>query len=46
MKQQKISFEELFDHIKDDGHYLCKNISTSYWKNYGGGFKKPESFIE
>ena len=46
MKQQIISFEELFDHIKEDGLYLCEDLHTSYWKNYGGGFKKTESFIE
>jgi len=46
MRQQIISFEELFDHIKDDGLYLCEDLHTSYWKNYGGGFKNPKSFIE
>jgi hypothetical protein len=46
MKQQIISFEELFAHIKDDGLYLCEDLHTSYWKNYGGGFNNPENFIE
>jgi hypothetical protein len=46
MKQQIVSFEELFDHIKEDGIYLCEDNHTSYWKEYGGGFQKKRSFIE
>nr|WP_314897219.1 class I SAM-dependent methyltransferase [uncultured Flavobacterium sp.] len=46
MQQQIVSFEELYDHIKDDGLYLCEDLHTSYWKDYGGGYKNPNSFIE
>lgn len=46
MRQQIVSFEELFDHIKDDGVYLCEDNHTSYWKEYGGAFKKSTSYIE
>lgn len=46
MNQQIVSFEELYEHINDDGIYLCEDLHTSYWKNYGGGFKNPNSFIE
>lgn len=46
MNQQIVSFEEMYDHIKDDGLYLCEDLHTSYWKNYGGGYKKSNSFIE
>lgn len=46
MQQQIVSFEELYHHIKDDGLYLCEDLHTSYWKNYGGGYKNPNSFIE
>jgi cephalosporin hydroxylase len=46
MQQQIVSFEELYSHIKDDGLYLCEDLHTSYWKNYGGGYKNPNSFIE
>lgn len=46
MRQQIVSFEELYEHIKDDGLYLCEDLHTSYWKNYGGGYKNPNSFIE
>jgi hypothetical protein len=46
MKQQIITFEHLYDHIVDDGIYICEDIHTSYWKDYGGGLKKNRSFIE
>lgn len=46
MQQQIISFEELFDHIKDNGIYLCEDLHTSYWAEYGGGYKKEGTFIE
>lgn len=46
MKQQIISFEELFTHIKDDGVYLCEDLHTSYWLKWGGGYKRRSTFIE
>ncbi len=46
MNQQIVSFEELYVHIKDNGLYLCEDLHTSYWKNYGGGFNNKNSFIE
>ena len=46
MLQQIVSFEELFDHIKPDGLYLCEDVHTSYWKGYGGGHKRVGTFIE
>lgn len=46
MDQQTITFEELFNHISDDGVYLCEDVHTSYWKDYNGGYKNPNSFIE
>jgi cephalosporin hydroxylase len=46
MEQQIITFEELFDHISDDGIYLCEDLHTSYWYTFGGGYKNPNSFIE
>ena len=46
MKQQIISFEELFDHVKEDGVYLCEDLHTSYRLDYGGGYKRKNSFIE
>ena len=46
MDQQIISFEELFEHVKDDGIYLCEDVHTSYWEEYDGGLNKPGSFVE
>ena len=46
MEQQIITFEELYNHISSEGIYLCEDLHTSYWKDYGGGYRSPESFIE
>tara|TARA_B110000114_G_C14914323_1_gene325880 strand:+ start:60 stop:728 length:669 start_codon:yes stop_codon:yes gene_type:complete len=46
MEQLKVSFEELFDHVSSDGVYLAEDLHTAYWKGYGGGYKKRNSFIE
>ncbi|HLG33414.1 MAG TPA: class I SAM-dependent methyltransferase [Bacteroidia bacterium] len=46
MSHQIITCEEMFDHIKDDGVYLCEDVHTSYWLNYGGGHKRRGTFIE
>jgi len=46
MEQQITTFKELFNHIKDDGVYLCEDLHTSYWLKYGGGLKRSGTFIE
>ncbi len=46
MEQQITTFEEMFCHISMDGVYLCEDLHTSYWKEYGGGYKCPDSYIE
>jgi len=46
MSQQKTTYEELFDHIKDDGIYLCEDLHTSYNLQFGGGHKRSGTFIE
>lgn len=46
MEQQIITFEELFDHIKNDGIYLIEDLHTSYWQQFGGGYQKENTFIE
>jgi len=46
MLQQIVSYEELFDHIKPDGVYLCEDMHTSYWLDWGGGYKRKGTFIE
>jgi hypothetical protein len=46
MHQQIVSYEELFDHVKNNGVYLCEDVLTSYWLKYGGGYKRKGTFIE
>src|SRR5690606_4759619 len=46
MEQQIVTFEILFDHVRDDGVYLCEDLHTSYWPKFGGGYKREGTFIE
>ena len=46
MKQQIASYEELINHVKDDGIFLSEDLHTSYWLGYGGGHKRRGTFIE
>jgi hypothetical protein len=46
MRQQIVTFEELFSHVKGDGIYLCEDLHTSYMLEYGGGLKRCGTFIE
>lgn len=46
MNQQIATFEELYPCLSEEGIYLCEDVMTSYWPKYGGGYKKPASFIE
>lgn len=46
MTQQIGTYEELFPHIDANGVYLCEDLHTSYWRNFGGGFRRRGTFIE
>lgn len=46
MRQQIVSFEELFGHLSEGGVYLAEDLHTSYMPDYGGGHRNPGSFIE
>lgn len=46
MEQQIVSYEELFDHITPNGVYACEDLHTSYWDEFGGGYKRNGTFIE
>lgn len=46
MRQQIVSFEHLFDKVKENGIYLCEDNHTSYWFNFGGGMKRKGTYIE
>jgi hypothetical protein len=44
--QQIATFEELFPDIAADGIYLCEDLHTNYWQRYGGGLRRPGTFME
>lgn len=46
MHQQIATFEELYSFVADDGVYLCEDLHTSYWPDWGGGLRRPGTFIE
>ena len=46
MQEQINTFEVLFDHIDQNGIFICEDLHTSYWGKYGGGYKASNSFIE
>lgn len=46
MRQQITSFEELYGHVRMGGVYLVEDCHTSYQEQFGGGIRKPDSFIE
>ena len=46
VNQQIASFDYLFDYVKKGGVYIIEDITSSYWKQFGGGLKKPKTSIE
>jgi hypothetical protein len=46
MKQQVHTFEELFPRVDANGVYICEDLHTSYWSNFGGGYRKRGTYIE
>lgn len=40
------SFEHLFDSIKSGGIYIVEDCATSYWEEWGGGFRKENTSME
>jgi hypothetical protein len=43
---QITSFEVLYPLVDVNGVYICEDTRASYWRQYGGGYRKPGSFIE
>jgi cephalosporin hydroxylase len=39
------SFMFLYPKLPKNGVYLVEDLHTAYWKEYGGGVEKPESFV-
>jgi hypothetical protein len=46
MGQQIVTFEEMFPGLRNGGVYLVEDLHTSYWAEYGGGYRQPGTFIE
>ncbi|MDH4326030.1 MAG: class I SAM-dependent methyltransferase, partial [Betaproteobacteria bacterium] len=46
MRQQIHTFEELFPRIDANGVYICEDLHTSYWANFGGGYRRRGTYIE
>lgn len=46
MKQQITTFEEMWPSLREGGIFVTEDLHTSYWKLYGGGYKKKGTFIE
>jgi hypothetical protein len=46
MVQQRTTMEELFAKVDANGVYICEDLHTSYWREFGGGYLDPRSFIE
>lgn len=46
MTQQINTFEEIWPGVRDGGVFLIEDLHTSYWEKYGGGNKRPGTFIE
>jgi cephalosporin hydroxylase len=46
MRQQIATFEEMYPKVKEDGVFLIEDLHTSYWKRYGGGHRRPGTFME
>jgi 23S rRNA U2552 (ribose-2'-O)-methylase RlmE/FtsJ len=46
MHQLRISFEQLYNWVDDNGIYLAEDLHTCYWPAFEGGYKRKTSFIE
>jgi len=46
MGQQIATFEEIYPKVSEDGVFLIEDLHTSYRANYGGGYRKPGTFVE
>jgi len=45
MGQQLATFEEMYPLVKEDGVFLIEDLHTSYWEEYGGGYRRPGTFM-
>ena len=46
MTGQIATFEELYPHLRQDGVYLCEDLHSSLFPEYGGGYGRRDTFLE
>ncbi len=46
MRQQIVTFQEMYPAVKAGGIYLAEDLHTSYFPRWGGGIRQPGTFIE
>lgn len=46
MRQQHVTFDVLFDRVKDGGVFLVEDLHTSFMADFGGGYRRRGTFIE
>ncbi len=46
MNQQIVTYQCMYDMVKENGIYICEDLHTSYWPIFGGGLNNKNSFIE
>ena len=45
MRQQIVTFEVMFPRLANDGIFLVEDLHTSYWPEYGGGYKRSAAWL-
>lgn len=40
------SFRTLFPVVNEGGIYAVEDLQTSYWRDFGGGYERPGTFVE
>lgn len=43
---QAASFAELFPLLSEGGLYVVEDLHTAYWRDFGGGYRRRDSFME
>jgi 23S rRNA U2552 (ribose-2'-O)-methylase RlmE/FtsJ len=46
MKDLIETFDFLYSNTEENGVYLVEDLHTAYWEEYGGGYKKNQTFVE
>jgi hypothetical protein len=46
MEHLSASFKFLYPRVAADGVYFVEDLHTCYWEEFGGGYKRPGTFIE